>query len=61
MHWLRVDRYRQGPEDAPRTVLQPVPGAPGEKAPRQMGCPVHARVHGPRGSKEVRRLNRFRR
>jgi molybdopterin-containing oxidoreductase family iron-sulfur binding subunit len=53
MHWLRIDRYYAGPADAPETYFQPVPCMHCQKAPCELGCPVHATVHGPEGLNEM--------
>jgi molybdopterin-containing oxidoreductase family iron-sulfur binding subunit len=53
MQWLRVDRYYDGPIEAPRTHFQPVPCMHCDQAPCEMGCPVHATVHGPEGLNQM--------
>jgi len=54
MHWLRVDRYHEGdPVQPSLTAFQPVPCMHCEQAPCEMGCPVHATVHGPDGINEM--------
>jgi MoCo/4Fe-4S cofactor protein with predicted Tat translocation signal len=53
MQWLRVDRYYEGPEQAPSTHFQPVPCMHCEQAPCEMGCPVAATVHGSDGINQM--------
>jgi Fe-S-cluster-containing dehydrogenase component len=49
MHWIRLDRYEEGPDTAPQTAFQPVPCMQCEHAPCETVCPVEASIHDAEG------------
>jgi MoCo/4Fe-4S cofactor protein with predicted Tat translocation signal len=53
MHWLRVDRYFEGPVEDPTTVSQPLACVHCEAAPCEYVCPVNATVHSDEGLNEM--------
>ena len=53
MHWIRVDRYYEGPPENPRTVHQPVVCMHCDNAPCETVCPVLATVHSDEGTNDM--------
>lgn len=53
MHWIRVDRYFEGPPENPQTYFQPVPCMHCENAPCELVCPTAATNHSVEGVNQM--------
>jgi len=53
MHWIRIDRYEEGPTDNPRVHYEPMLCQHCDNAPCENVCPVNATTHSPEGLNEM--------